>query len=88
MEEFQNNRKEGILDRRLMKCDEVASQLGVTSAYVYLLVKRGEIQAIRLGRSVRIRPLDLEAFLKSKIAPTKKRESIEQAKLDNYKGSE
>ncbi len=33
---------------------------------VYLLMERGELASIRIGRSVRIRPEDLEKFIESK----------------------
>ena len=51
---------------RLLNAQDVAAALNMGLSTVYLLVERGELASIRIGRSVRIRPEDLEKFIKSK----------------------
>ncbi len=43
--------------------NEVASQLRVSSMTVYRLVQSGQLPAVRVGRSYRIRADDLDRFL-------------------------
>ena len=51
---------------RLLNAQEVAAALNMGLSTVYMLVERGELSSIRIGRSVRIRPEDLEKFIESK----------------------
>lgn len=48
---------------RLLTYRETARLLGVTERTVWSLVDRGELAAVRFGRSVRIDPRDLRAFI-------------------------
>ena len=50
----------------LLNAQDVAAALNMGLSTVYLLVERGELPSIRIGRSVRIRPGDLEKFIESK----------------------
>jgi excisionase family DNA binding protein len=51
---------------RLLNAQEVATTLNMGLSTVYQLVERGELPSIRIGRTVRIRPEDLEKFIESK----------------------
>ncbi len=51
---------------RLLNAQEVAAALNMGLSTVYQLLERGELPSIRIGRSVRIRPEDLEKFIESK----------------------
>jgi len=51
---------------RLLNAQDVAAALNMGLSTVYLLVERGELPSIRIGRSVRIRLQDLEKFIESK----------------------
>jgi excisionase family DNA binding protein len=51
---------------RLLMAQDVAAALNMGLSTVYQLVERGELPSIRIGRSVRIRPEDLEKFIESK----------------------
>ena len=51
---------------RLLNAQEVAAALNMGLSTVYMLVERGELSSIRIGRSVRIRLEDLEKFIESK----------------------
>lgn len=47
----------------LLTVSEVASTMRVSNMTVYRLIKRGELAAVRVGKSYRIRETDLERFL-------------------------
>ncbi len=51
---------------RLLNAQDVATTLNMGLSTVYQLVERGELPSIRIGRTVRIRPEDLEKFIESK----------------------
>ncbi|TFH34405.1 MAG: DNA-binding protein [Anaerolineales bacterium] len=51
---------------RLLNAQDVAAALNMGLSTVYQLVERGELPSIQIGRSVRIRPEDLEKFIESK----------------------
>ena len=46
----------------LLNADEAAERLQLKKAYVYKLVRDGEIPHIRFGRSVRFRPESLDRW--------------------------
>jgi excisionase family DNA binding protein len=57
---------------KLMKANEIANILGVSRSAVFNLWRRGELPAVRIGKSVRCRPSDLETFIANNSSdPTK-----------------
>jgi excisionase family DNA binding protein len=50
---------------RFVTVAEVATQLRVSNMTVYRLVQAGQLPALRVGRSYRIREEDVERFLAS-----------------------
>lgn len=48
---------------RLLRIEEVADRLSVSRSMAWKLVSLGQIRSLRIGRAVRVRPQDLEAFL-------------------------
>lgn len=48
---------------RLLTADEVAERLSIGLSTAYLLLQRGELPSVRIGRSVRVRPEDLRRFV-------------------------
>jgi excisionase family DNA binding protein len=48
---------------RFMTVAEVASDLRVSSMTVYRLINAGELPAVRIGRSFRVRTEDLDRYL-------------------------
>lgn len=50
---------------RLLRVDEIADRLAVSRSMAWKLVAQGDIRSLRIGRAVRVRPADLEAFLAS-----------------------
>jgi excisionase family DNA binding protein len=63
MNQSSNKEIESLRERRLLNCEEVASLLNVSRSFVYLIMKRGDVPTVRLGRSVRVRPSDLEQYI-------------------------
>lgn len=59
---------------RLLNAQEVAAALNMGLSTIYMLMERGELPSIRIGRSVRIRLEDLEKFIESK---AQRQEAIE-----------
>lgn len=51
----------------LLNAQDIAVALSIGLSTVYLLLERGELPSIRIGRSIRIRPEDLEEFIESKV---------------------
>jgi excisionase family DNA binding protein len=50
---------------RLLTAQEVANILNISRSFAYTLLQTGQIPSIRLGRSVRVRPQDLEEYIDS-----------------------
>jgi excisionase family DNA binding protein len=48
---------------RFLTVNEVADLLRVSSMTIYRLIKDGEIAAVRVGKSYRLREDDVDAFL-------------------------
>jgi excisionase family DNA binding protein len=56
------------MGERLLKPADVAEILQVSKAYAYVLMNRGEIPLVRIGKIVRVRLEDLERYIKEKTA--------------------
>jgi len=54
---------------RLLGLAEVAALCGVSLVSVRRAVWRGELRAVRLGRRVLVRPLDLNEFVAARLTP-------------------
>ena len=50
-------------DNQLLTVEDVAKYLNVSVGTVRNLINGGDLEAVRVGRSVRIRPEAVEAFL-------------------------
>lgn len=48
---------------RFLTASEVASHMRVSSMTVYRLIKAGDLRAVRVGKSYRVREDDLDAYL-------------------------
>lgn len=51
---------------RFLTVQEVADLVRVSSMTVYRLIKAGELPAVRVGRSFRVRESDVDAYLESR----------------------
>jgi len=52
---------------KLYRGSDVASILGISKALAYRLLAEGAIPSVRFGRTVRVRPEDLENFIKKNL---------------------
>jgi excisionase family DNA binding protein len=53
----------GNMNHKLLRGQEAAKILNCSAAYVFRLIREGRLPGVYLGRSVRIRQEDLEAFI-------------------------
>jgi excisionase family DNA binding protein len=51
----------------LYRAEQVAEILQVSKPYVYQLIREDKIPSIKMGKSVRVRPSDLEAFIEASL---------------------
>lgn len=58
--------EQGFEARTLLTVAEVARVMRVSNMTVYRLIKLGELPAVRVGKSYRIRQGELDAFLESR----------------------
>jgi excisionase family DNA binding protein len=54
-----------VLDKKFFTAKELAESLQVTPMTIYRLAKRGELRAVRIGRSIRFSSEDVEDFIKN-----------------------
>ena len=52
---------------KLLNVNDVAVLLQISKAHAYSLIRRAEIPSIHIGRSVRVRPSDLEEYIESNV---------------------
>jgi excisionase family DNA binding protein len=48
---------------RLLRIEDIAERLSVSRSMAWKLIAIGQLRAIRIGRAVRVRPADLEAYI-------------------------
>jgi excisionase family DNA binding protein len=57
-----------ITSARLLKAQDVAAILNVSRSFAYALMQSGQLPSVRLGRSIRVRPSDLEEYISRSLA--------------------
>lgn len=55
------------MNAKLLTAGEVADLLRVSTMTVYRLIRGGELKAVRVGRSYRVRQDELDAYLQSQV---------------------
>ena len=55
----------------IMTVPQVAEYLQISKSKIYLMIKRGEIPYIRIGKNVRVLESDLEEWLEFQREPTR-----------------
>jgi len=55
---------------KLLKASDVAKLLNVSRSYAYLLMQSEEIPTVHIGKSRRVRPQDLKAYIEQNIYST------------------
>jgi excisionase family DNA binding protein len=48
---------------KLLSIDDVCQELGMGKSWVYARIKSGEIPSVKLGRNIKVRREDLQAYL-------------------------
>lgn len=51
------------VDGRLLRIEEIADRLSVSRSMAWKIIDLGHLRSIRIGRAVRVRPQDLDAYL-------------------------
>ena len=51
-------------NQMLLRAKDISLLLNISRSYAYLLMQSGELPTVRLGRSIRVQPKDLEEYLK------------------------
>jgi putative molybdopterin biosynthesis protein len=59
--DLQNNSER--LPTRLLTGKDVAHLLKISSSQAYKIMRRGELPAVHIGRSIRVKPEDLETYI-------------------------
>lgn len=52
-------------ESRFLTVQEVADLMRVSSMTVYRLIKSGDLRAVRVGRSFRVRQADVDSYLEA-----------------------
>ena len=65
----------------LLNANEVAQILNVSLPHTYQLMRRGDIPTVRMGKSVRVRPEDLEEYVAQHIRSSSTKYSLEKKSL-------
>jgi excisionase family DNA binding protein len=59
-------RREKTMIENLLKGGQVAKILHVSPSFAYLLMKRGDIPTVRIGKLIRVRQADLERYIQER----------------------
>lgn len=66
MSQTSNTEKTIAPERLLLSIPQVGDALGgIARSYVYVLLSRGEIPTVKIGRRTMVRASDLDAYVKS-----------------------
>lgn len=63
---------EYIDSKKLLRPTDIAGILNISRSFTYLLLQSGAIPTVRIGKSCRVRPQDLEAYILANIHGLKK----------------
>ena len=61
---------------RLLKAEDVARIIQISTSQVYTLIQEGALQGVRFGRSVRVRPQDVEKFIEENLTTQEPRRGL------------
>ncbi len=54
------------MEEPLLKSEEVARILHVSRSFAYLLMQRGDIPTVRVGKAIRVLPEDLNRYIQER----------------------
>jgi excisionase family DNA binding protein len=52
---------------KLLKASDVANTLSISRSFAYSLLESGQLPTIKIGRTLRVRVQDLEAYIESNL---------------------
>jgi excisionase family DNA binding protein len=55
---------------RLLRLEDIAERLAISRSMAWKLIATGELRAVRIGRALRVRPADLEAYIEGAVRDT------------------
>ena len=55
------------IGERLLKVQDIAFYLNTSKSYAYRLVQTGVLPSVKIGRSVRVRPRDLQVYVEQNL---------------------
>lgn len=56
-----------MTEDQLLKLEDVADRLQVSLSTVRRLIRDGKLQTVRIGRALRVRPQDLEVYIRQAV---------------------
>jgi excisionase family DNA binding protein len=59
---------------KLLKASDVATTLNISRSFAYLLLETGQLPTVRIGRTLRVRVQDLEAYIESNLVHESKQD--------------
>lgn len=71
---------------KLLTGKDVADILNISKAFAYRMMAKGEIPVVKLGRSVRVRPVDLQTFISESVSQGTENLFAAQASTGKSKG--
>ena len=75
--------RQGNMLPRLLTASQVADVLQISRSMAYGLIQRGDIPSIHLGRAVRVRPADLNAFIEAQVSASNGAQPIGVQRCNN-----
>lgn len=64
----------------LLRPADISKILGVSKSFIYQLIRTGEIVSLRMGKAVRVRPSDLDAYVYANLSGKQTTMTNNQAK--------
>ena len=55
------------MNTKLLKSEDIAEILNISKPFAYKLMQRGDIPTVRMGKSVRVRPIDLDNYIQKQL---------------------
>lgn len=52
----------------MLRVSEVAEALQISDPHVYKLIAKGEMRSVKMGRSIRVRMVDLHQFIQDNLS--------------------
>ena len=55
------------IEERLLRVEDIAFYLQTSKSYAYRLIQNGLLSSVKIGRSVRVRPRDLQVYIEQNL---------------------